>query len=128
VTDQLDFHDGFVDGVFVSDSTARIFLRSVTGDKFTLVLAGVDALRVNELMKGNIILELALLSVNQLDADFVFEIYGYSDEHKKKFVFEDWVEKAKQKGVHALEITPSYGCTISALFRSHTIVDGHVFA
>jgi hypothetical protein len=128
VTNEFDFHDGFVDGVLVSDSTARVFLRSVTGEDFTLVLAEVDALRVDDLKKGNIIFELRLLSPDQLDQDFVFQTYEYSDEHKKSFVLQDWVGKAKEKGLTAIEITPSYGCRLSALFRSHTIAVGHVLA
>jgi hypothetical protein len=127
LTDLPDFHDGYVDGGFSSDSTVRILLRSVSGEEFTLVLDEVDALRVTDLMTGNIILELKLLMPDQLDPNFVFGIYEYSDEHKKKFVFQDWVEKATQWGMNALEITPSYGCCLLALFRNHTIVGGHIF-
>jgi hypothetical protein len=128
VPEELDFHDGFVDGVLISGSTARIFLRSVAGETFTLVLAEVEGPLVNDLRKGNIIFNVTLLSVDELDADFVFRIYQYSDEHKRKFVLEDWTEPAKKKGLGALEITPSYGCTISALFRGHTMISGHVSA
>ena len=128
MTNQLDFHDGFVDGLLVSEPTARIFLRTVAEEKFTLVLYEVDALHVLDLKKGNIIFELRFLDTDQLDQEFVFETYEYSDEYKKSFVLKEWVAKAKEKGLSAIQITPSYGCSLSALFRSKTITGGHVFA
>jgi hypothetical protein len=120
-----DFHDGFVDGLILSDSSARILLRTVKGDRFTLTLNELEALRVNDLRKGNIVFEVVFLEPKQLDASFVFELYGYSDEHKIPFVLDEWVEKATRKGLTALEITPSYGCAILAIFKSHTLSDGH---
>ena len=119
-----DFHDGFVDGVLLSDSGVRIFLRPVCEDRFTLVLNEVEALRVNDLKQGNIVFEMRFLEPRQLDSSFVFAVYEYSDEHKKTFVLKEWVEKAAQKGLTALEITPSYGCTILAVFKNHTLLDG----
>ncbi len=119
-----DFHDGFIDGVLLSDSEARIFLRTVSGDRFTLALNEVEALRVNDLRQGNIVFEIRFLEPRQLDSSFVFELYEYSDEHKKTFVLKEWIEKALQNNLTALEITPSYGCTILAVFKSYTLLDG----
>lgn len=119
-----DFHDGYIDGVILSDSAARIFLRTLSGDRFTLVLNQLDALRVNDLRKGNIVLEIRFLEPRQVDSSFVFELYGYSDEDKKAFLSNEWVENAEQKGLTALEITPSYGCTILATFGSHSLLNG----
>jgi hypothetical protein len=127
VSAQLNLHDGFVDGVFISDSTVRIFLRSVTGEQFTLMLNEVDALRVNDFKKGNIIFELRFLSPDQLDADFVFEIYEYSEHDKNNFVLKDWIGKAKEKELAAIELTSSYGCSLFALFKNRTLLSGHVF-
>jgi hypothetical protein len=120
-----DFHDGFVDGVLLSDSSARILLRTVEGDRFTLILNELEALRVNNLRKGNIVFEVVFLEPKQLDASFVVELYGYNDEHKKTFAFDEWVKEATRKGLTAIENTPSYGCTILAIFRSHSFTAGH---
>ena len=120
-----DFHDGFVDGVLLSDSGARILLRTVKGDRFTLILNKVEASRVNDLRKGNIVFGVVFLEPKQLDASFVFELYGYSDEHKKAFALDEWVKEATRKGLTAIEITPSYGCTVLAIFQSHSFSAGH---
>lgn len=121
---QPDFHDGFVDGVLASDGTARIVLRIVTGERFTLLLRGVDALRVNDFRKGNIVLELNAINLDHIDPEFVFEIYDYSEESKKAFVLTDWVEAAKKKGLKAIEIIPSCGCAIAALAEDYELVQG----
>jgi hypothetical protein len=120
-----DFHDGFVDGVLLSKSDARILLRTVNGDRFTLILNELEALRVDDFRKGNIVFEVVFLMPRQLDSSFVFEVYGYSDEGKRTFVLGEWAEKAAQKVLTAIEITPSYGCTILAIFKSHHFSDGH---
>ncbi len=120
-----DFHDGFVDGVLLSGPSVRILLRTVEGDRFTLILNELEALRVNDLRKGNIVFEVVFLEPKELDASFVFELYGYSDEHKKTFALDEWVKEATRKGLTAIEITPSYGCTILAIFKSHSFSAGH---
>ncbi len=97
----------------------------MNGDRFTLTLNELEALRVNDLRKGNTVFEVVFREPKQLGASFVFELYGYSDEHKKTFALEQWVEQSPRKGLKALEITPSYGCTILAIFKSHTFLDGH---
>jgi hypothetical protein len=128
MTGLADFHDGYVDGVLLSPSGARILLRTVEEGKFTLVLSRLEALRVNDLKKGNIIFEVKLLQLREIEASFVFEVHEYSDEHKKTFVLDEWVEKAAKKGLAALEITPSYGCSILAIFNGYTLLDGHVYS
>lgn len=122
---QPDFHDGFIDGVLLSDSCARILFRTVEGDRFTLTLNELEALRVADLRKGNIVFEVVFLEPKQLDASFVFELYGYSDERKKTFAFDEWVKEATRKSLTAIEVTPSYGCTILAIFKSHSFSTGH---
>jgi len=49
-----------------------------------------------------------------------------SDESWKKFVLDEWVEKATRKSLTAIKITPSYGCTILAISRGYTLLDGRV--
>ncbi|MGA8271106.1 MAG: hypothetical protein WB919_06060 [Candidatus Sulfotelmatobacter sp.] len=121
-----DFHDGYVDGVLLSQHEARILLRTVAGRQFTLLLNELERLRVNDLKEGNIIFEINFFEPRQLAPDFIFEVYEYSDESWKKFVLDEWVEKATRKSLTAIKITPSYGCTILAISRGYTLLDGRV--
>ena len=125
---QIDFHDGYVDGVLVSGDATRIFLRTVREARFTLTLTGVDALHFEDFKQGNIIFELNFLSLNELEPSFIFELYDYNDELKNRFVLNDWVATAKKRGLQVMEITPSYGCSISALFKGQSLVAGTVLA
>src|SRR5437868_3537213 len=119
MSDWVDFHDGYVDGVLVSeaDSNAHIYLRTVAKEKFVLTLHEVDVLRLEDFRQGNIIFEVQLLSLDQIDAQFVLHAYDYSDVSKDRFDFNAWIETARRKGLRGLEITPSYGCSMSALFK-----------
>jgi hypothetical protein len=119
-----DFHDGFVDGIFVSGTTARIFLRTEGGRGFTLVLRGVDALSVNDFRKGNIVFEVNVVDLDQIDKDFVFGLYGYSEQSKQNFVLTEWVENAKKRDLKAIEIIPSYGSAVSVLTEDYELIDG----
>jgi hypothetical protein len=56
-----DFHDGFLDGVFVSGSQAAILLRTLEGQKFKLVLRDVERLHVENFREGNIVFSMDLL-------------------------------------------------------------------
>ena len=70
-----DFHDGYVDGVLLSQHEARILLRTVAGRQFTLLLNELERLRVNDLKEGNIIFEINFFEPRQLAPDFIFEVY-----------------------------------------------------
>jgi len=62
-----NLHDGFFDGVWVSaDKRARFFVRTVTGERSTIILTDVDALNICGLRAGNIILELVLIAPDNL--------------------------------------------------------------
>jgi hypothetical protein len=52
------FHDGDLTSVEVGEGTAALGLRHVDGRRFSLTLAGVEALAVNDFREGNIVLEL----------------------------------------------------------------------
>jgi hypothetical protein len=57
-----NFHDGFIDGLLVNGLDARVFLRTASQEKFTIVLSGVKSLVLDDFRQGNII-----LSVDWLD-------------------------------------------------------------
>jgi hypothetical protein len=122
-----DFHDGYLDGILVSGRSARLFLRTVDGPLFTLLLHQVEALRADDFRQGNIIFEVNLLNLGQINESFVFQLYDYGDYHKDKFVLADWKTQATQKGLSGLEITTSYGCELWSIFAAHEFLEGHVF-
>jgi hypothetical protein len=123
-----DFHDGAVDGLFVSSKTARIFLRTYTGERFTLFLQEVERLHAENFRQGNIVFSVDFFRPEQLSREFIFEVYESSEPYKQNFVMENWVQEAKQKGLVALEISTSYGCSASALFKHYELLEGYVLS
>jgi hypothetical protein len=116
-----------MDGIFISDASAYLFLRTVDKQPYTLQLEGVEALRADNFRQGNIIFELNVSTVDQLDESFVFQLYEYSVQRKESFVLEEWRASALHKGLSGFEMTSSYGCMLSAMFKSHRFAEGHSF-
>ena len=57
-TDFPEFHDGWFDGIRVSEDVATLYLRNLSGKERLLVLESVTVLRVDDFRQGNIIVEL----------------------------------------------------------------------
>jgi hypothetical protein len=122
---QPNFHDGFVDGLLMSKPEARIFLRTEHEEKFTLILHGVETLVVKDFRQGNIILSIDLLETEQLKPDFIYGAYEYDDIDIKKFASSELVTKAREKSLRGVEISPSYGCTLLAIFKRYEFANGY---
>ncbi|PYX40496.1 MAG: hypothetical protein DMG83_26545, partial [Acidobacteria bacterium] len=62
-----NLHDGFFDGLWLSaKESVRLFVRTVAGERSTIVLTDVEALNINGLRTGNIIFELVLIAPDKL--------------------------------------------------------------
>jgi hypothetical protein len=118
-----DFHDGFVDGLLTLGSEARVFLRTLSGKRFTLVLHEVEAMHAHGFREGNIILSLDFLEPEQVGLEQVGEAYQYNEQHLQSIALGQWVENAKQRNLRVLEIAPSYGCSVLIFFKSHELTE-----
>jgi hypothetical protein len=120
-----NLHDGFFDGVWLSaDKCARFFVRTVAGERSTIILTDVEALNICGLRAGNIIFDLVLIGPDKLTAKDIEQAYDLkSDEGEKAGQL---LGKAQERGLSGLEINPSYGAEGTALFRAVTTVPEHV--
>jgi hypothetical protein len=50
-----DFHDGLLTGIVLGSDTATILLQQTTGEEYTLTLAGLEALHIEDFRQGNAI-------------------------------------------------------------------------
>jgi hypothetical protein len=57
------YHDGFLDGIAVSDRDAQLSIRSVDGERRVVALHGVAHLKLDDFRQGNIISNLWWLTV-----------------------------------------------------------------
>ena len=120
---ELAFHDGYLDGLLASKSSVRLFLQTSDGKKSTLILNGLQRLVANDVREDNIILSAEFLLPAQIDTDLIQSVYQYSDERMKKFDMAQWRVKAESEKLKVLAISPSYGCSLLAIFRDYEFLD-----
>ena len=119
-----DLHDGYFDGVWLSDNKdGRLFVRAISGERWTIALSGVAAMNFRNLRAGNVIFELNLVSPGNLTSAQVIWAYDLSDSRKQEA--DRLLDQAKQKYFSAIEIVPSYGAEGVVLFQAGTILSGH---
>jgi hypothetical protein len=122
-----NLHDGFFDGVWLSaDKGARFFVRTVAGERFTIILTDAEALNICDLRAGNIIFDLVLRAPAKLTVQDIEHAYGL--ESGEVETARQLLDKAKERGLSALEINPSYGAEGTAIFRAVATVREHVLA
>jgi hypothetical protein len=91
-----DFHDGFFDGLWLRDKdTAILFLRTLSGERYSLQLGKVDTLRLDNLREGNIVF------------DVTVEVL--TDQNQKM----------------NLEVSASYGAELTARCENISVTQGH---
>jgi hypothetical protein len=122
-----NLHDGFFDGVWLwADKCARFFVRTVAGERPTIILTDVEALNICGLRAGNIIFDLVLIVPEKLTVQDIEQAYDLKSGEGEKA--SQLLRKAQQQGLSGLEINPSYGSEGTAIFRAVATVPEHVLA
>ena len=112
-----NLHDGSFDGLWLSDNkSVRLFVRTVAGERSTIVLTDVEALNINCLKAGNIIFDLALIAPDKLSMEDILEVYDLKP-HQAEMAGK-LLNKAQGQSLYALEMSTSYGAEGKVLFRS----------
>src|SRR5437016_4235203 len=112
-----NLHDGFFDGVWLSgDDRACLFVRTLEGERFTIVLNGVTRMNISNLWAGNIIFDLVFVPPEALTIAHIEQVYGGFptvdvDGARKQ------LDSARQKQLSILEINTSCGAEGDVLFR-----------
>ena len=122
-----NLHDGFFDGVWLSaDKRARFFVRTVSGERSTIILSDVEALNICGLRAGNIIFDLVLIAPDKLTVKDIEQAYDLKSGEVG--MARQLLGKAQEQGLSGLEINPSYGAEGTAIFRTVATVPEHVLA
>jgi hypothetical protein len=92
-----NFHDGRFDGFRIAnDEAVHLFLRTQGGERFTLILRGIERLRLGEIKEGNIILDLVFRDADQLTKSDMAELYDV-DADSSQIV--GLLKKARERGL-----------------------------
>lgn len=125
MTSLPDLHDGFFDGVWLSaNKRACLFVRTVDGERSTILLTEVEALNICNLRAGNIIFDLVLIAPNTLTVEHIEQVYDLTGGEQG--MARKLLSKAQERGLSVLEINPSFGAEGSVLFGSAKLMAGHV--
>jgi len=120
-----DLHDGFFDGVWLSaDKRAHFFVRTVAGERSTIILTDVEALNVSGVRAGNIILDVVLIAPDKLTVKDIEQAYDLKSGEDKKA--SQLLRKAQEQELSGLEINPSYGAEGTVIFRAVATVREHI--
>jgi hypothetical protein len=120
-----NLHDGFFDGVWLSaDKCARFFVRTVAGERSTIILTDVEALNICGLRAGNIIFDLVLIAPDKLTVKDIEQAYDLKKGEVE--MARQLLSKAQEQGLSGLEINPSYGAEGMAIFRTVATIPEHV--
>ena len=122
-----NLHDGFFDGLWLSaNKSVRLFVRTVAGERSTIVLTDVEALNINGLRAGNIIFGLVLIAPDKLTMEDMTQVYDLKPDEAEKA--RKLLSKAQERSLSALEMTTSYGAEGKVLFRAIDAIPEHVLA
>jgi hypothetical protein len=122
-----NLHDGFFDGVWLSaDKHARFFVRTVSGERSTIILTDVKALNICGLRAGNIIFDLLLIAPNKLTVKEIEQAYDLESGEVEKTA--QLLGRVQEQGLSGLEINSSYGAEGIVICRTVAIVPEHVLA
>ncbi len=122
-----NLHDGFFDGVWLSaDKCARFFVRTVAGERSTIILTDVEALNIRALRAGNIIFDLVLIAPDKLTVQDIEQAYDLKSGEIE--MARQLLGKAQEQSLYGLEINPSYGAEGTAIFRGCSYCPEHVLA
>ena len=123
MNDYGNFHDGVLEGVWVDDSTAYVFLSTLMKERFAVVAEGIVALTVTNFKKGNLIFEVVARGHEELTMDDIAALYDLREGKEGEEQSAKLLAKARQERLSILDISPSYGATCLLLARSIKIID-----
>lgn len=126
MTSEPNFQDGFVDGILLDEGSARIFVRTVHGEKFTILLGDVKTLVMNDFRQGNIILSLDCLDATDISDEGLFGYYSEPVGADSVVLRSSFMREIGDRPLRALEISTSYGVSLMAIFKESEMKSGYL--
>jgi hypothetical protein len=115
------FHDGFLDGFLILESSVLLFLSTMEKQPYVLIARGVEQMKADDFRQGNIILDVLTRRGNEISINDVKFLYGtqageVGDRQARKIL-----ERITQEDRIALEVNPSYGCECLLIAQAVTM-------
>lgn len=117
------FHDGYLEGVWIDGTTVHVHLSTLEKERFTAVAEGVTALAANGFRAGNLIFEVVTRDHEEIVFRDIAEVYYLREGPEGESQGARLLDKARQEGLTLLEINPSYGATCLVLAHSVDLLE-----
>jgi hypothetical protein len=119
------FHDGFFDGVWISEETVYLFVRTADNKRSEIVLGGVEALKLSNVREGNIIFDVGLVDTDQLTESDIASVYEISEVGKDAQIT-NLLTSARRASLKMLQLSSSYGAEGAVLCRSAELTEPRI--
>ena len=111
-----NFHDGYLPGIRVLENkTLQLHLTHVDETRYILRITGLEKLKADNFVEGNIILDMSLYTGEAISENTLRELYG-----DPPIDYDNWFKsvqaKVKAENWSYLEIDATYGCELRAIF------------
>jgi hypothetical protein len=123
MTTHGQFHDGYLEGLWIDGTTVHVYLCTLEKERFTAVADGVVALGATGFRAGNIILDVATRDREEIVFRDIAELYDLQDGPAGERQGMKLLGKAQQDGLTLLAINPSYGATCLVLAHSVDLLE-----
>jgi hypothetical protein len=112
------FHDGFLNGLLIQNTTVYVFISTDKSKKFVLEGGDVLSLKADGFRQGNIIYDVLVRDGDEVTLEDIQNFYEFKDEANALKKLED----VRRKTVVVLEINPSYGASCLILAGSVDLI------
>lgn len=122
MTSLPDFHDGYFDGLYLSEHRiVHLFLRTVDGHGYSVALDRTEALRLSNVRAGNVVLDLDIN--HQITAQDIQQCYELPEGDTEQIA--RLLDTSKRDGLVLVEMNSSYGAELTALCAEVHVSAGH---
>jgi|SRR5436305_4050524 len=125
MTNYTEFHDGRLDGLWLSRNILHIFLSTEQNNQFVLLLRGVVAFTAGTFSKQNIIFEVQIKDYQEVTLQDVRDVYEIQTVQGSEDQEENLLKNIHAEKLVYLLIDPSCGANCLALGRSAELVPRH---
>jgi hypothetical protein len=112
------FHDGFLNGLLIQNTTVYVFISTDKSKKFVLEGRDVLSLKADGFRQGNIIYDVLVRDSDEVTLEDIHNFYEFKDEANALKKLED----VRRKTVVVIEINPSYGASCLILAGSVDLI------
>jgi len=116
--DLQQFHDGFLDGFLIRESSVLVFLSTLEKEPYVIVANEVDRMKADDFREGNIIFDVITKQGDELSVADIESLYGTQAGETGELQARKILERVTREGRMVLEINPSCGCECRLIAKS----------